>query len=121
MASGNPTCRGFWAKLGIGRLPYVGGPLNPSTSRSRHEGFREAMPAHRLKADPRIMYECKSLTSDAASTACQSLIQSKRRFTAIVAANDLLALGCYAALDAAGLKCPADVSVTGYNDMPFAE
>src|SRR5438105_9014666 len=79
------------------------------------------MTAHRLKADPRVMYECKSLTSDAGSTACQSLIQSKRRFTAIVAANDLLALGCYAALDAAGLKCPADVSVTGYNDMPFTE
>ena len=108
-------------ELGHRKLAYVGGPLNASTSKSRHEGFREAMTAHRLKADPRIMYECKSLTSDAGSTACQSLIQSKRRFTAIVAANDLLALGCYAALEAAGLKCPADVSVTGYNDMPFAE
>ena len=38
-----------------------------------------------------------------------------------LARNDLLALGCYTALAAAGLRCPADVSVTGYNDMPFAE
>src|SRR5437764_1304797 len=72
-------------ELGHRKLAYVGGPLNTSTSKSRHEGFREAMTAHRLKADPRIMYECKSLTSDAGSTACQSLIQSKRRFTPISA------------------------------------
>jgi LacI family transcriptional regulator len=107
--------------LGHRKIAFVGGPRNTSTSKSRHEGFTEAMSAYRLKADPRIMFECKSLTSQAGDTACQSLIQSKRPLTAIVAANDLLALGCYAALGAAGLKCPADVSVTGYNDMPFAE
>src|SRR2546430_17224668 len=67
------------------------------------------------------MYECNSLAMHPGSPPCQTLIQSNRRFTAIVAANDLLALGCSAALAAAGLKCPADVSVTGYNDMPFAE
>ena len=37
----------------------------------------------------------------------------------MVAANDLLALGCYDALEERGLNCPADVSVTGFNDMPF--
>ena len=37
----------------------------------------------------------------------------------IVAANDLLALGCYDALEERGLSCPDDVSVVGYNDMPF--
>ena len=41
--------------------------------------------------------------------------------TAVVAANDLLALGCYDALKAAGLDCPGDVSVTGFNDMPFVD
>ncbi len=44
---------------------------------------------------------------------------SGKKFTAIVAANDLLALGCYDALAEAGLNCPSDVSVTGFNDMPF--
>ena len=41
------------------------------------------------------------------------------RPTAIVAGNDLLALGCYDALDEVGLSCPADVSIVGFNDMPF--
>jgi LacI family transcriptional regulator len=107
--------------LGHRKIAYLGGPLNTSTSRSRQQGFTEAMGAYHLKTDARIMCECKSWTIAAGDSACQRLIQSERPFTAIVAANDLLALGCYAALGAAGLKCPADVSVTGYNDMPFAE
>jgi LacI family transcriptional regulator len=41
--------------------------------------------------------------------------------TAIVAGNDLLALGCYDVLAERGLHCPADVSVVGFNDMPFAD
>lgn len=77
-----------------------------ATSKSRHEGFIEAMNAYPLKADPRIMFECKSLTSQAGDAACRTLIQSRRPITAIVAANDLLALGCYAALGAAGSNAP---------------
>jgi len=41
--------------------------------------------------------------------------------TAIVASNDLLALGALRSLRHHGLDCPSDVSVVGYNDMPFAE
>ena len=38
-----------------------------------------------------------------------------------MAANDLLAIGCYEALDQLGLRCPEDVSVIGFNDMPFVD
>ena len=38
-----------------------------------------------------------------------------------MAGNDLLALGCYDALEQRGLRCPEDCSVVGYNDMPFAD
>jgi LacI family transcriptional regulator len=40
--------------------------------------------------------------------------------TAVVAGNDLLALGVYHALRDRGLRCPDHLSVVGYNDMPFA-
>ena len=39
----------------------------------------------------------------------------------MAAANDMLAVGCFAALDEAGLNCPADLSVVGFNDMPFID
>ena len=41
--------------------------------------------------------------------------------TAVAAANDMLAVGCFAALEEAGLSCPADLSVVGFNDMPFID
>lgn len=41
--------------------------------------------------------------------------------TAVVAGNDLLGLGCYRAIQAAGLRPGRDISVTGYNDMPLLE
>jgi LacI family transcriptional regulator len=41
--------------------------------------------------------------------------------TAISAANDMLAVGCYQALELAGHDCPTDVSVVGFNDMPFMD
>ena len=38
-----------------------------------------------------------------------------------MAGNDTLAVGCYAALDEAGLRCPDDISVMGFNDLPFVD
>jgi hypothetical protein len=41
--------------------------------------------------------------------------------SAVVAGNDLIALGVLRALRARGLRCPDDLSVIGFNDMVFAE
>ena len=43
------------------------------------------------------------------------------RLTAIVAANDLLGLGCYRAVRSLGKVIGVDVSITGYNDMPLLD
>jgi LacI family transcriptional regulator len=39
----------------------------------------------------------------------------------VAAANDMLAVGCFAGLEEAGLSCPDDLSVVGFNDMPFID
>ena len=51
----------------------------------------------------------------------EELIARGHRFTAVVCANDRLAVGAIAALRRRGLRCPEDISVTGYNDMPLAD
>jgi LacI family transcriptional regulator len=43
------------------------------------------------------------------------------RPSAIVAANDLIALGTLDAAGTLGLTCPRDFSLVGFNDMPFVE
>ena len=52
---------------------------------------------------------------------CAELLDSASDLTAIVAANDLLAIGCYDTLEARGLRCPQDISIVGFNDMPFID
>jgi LacI family transcriptional regulator len=109
-------------QLGHRKLAYVGGPLNTSTAVGRRTGFFAALKAYRLTAREKLVVDCPSFTVQAGAAAARELLAtSNRSFTAIVAANDMLALGCYDALAESGLKCPQDISITGYNDMPFAD
>ena len=104
------------------KLAYVGGPLNTSTAAGRRGGFIAALQAYRLSVREKLIVDCASFTVQAGATAARKLLATPNRsFTAIVAANDMLALGCYDALTEAGLACPKDLSITGYNDMPFAD
>ena len=53
--------------------------------------------------------------------ACAELLDAAPELTAIVAANDLLAIGCYDTLESRGMRCPRDISIVGFNDMPFID
>jgi LacI family transcriptional regulator len=53
--------------------------------------------------------------------AARALLTRTPRPTAVVAANDLIALGVIEAGEELGLRCPEDLSVIGFNDMPFAD
>ena len=109
-------------QLGHRKLAYVGGPLNTSTAMGRRAGFFAALKTYRLAVREKLVVDCPSFTVQAGSAAARDLLGvSNRSFTAIVAANDMLALGCYDALAESGLECPHDISITGYNDMPFAD
>jgi LacI family transcriptional regulator len=51
----------------------------------------------------------------------RELLERGGGLTAVVAGNDMLAVGAYGAFDELGLRCPEDVSIIGFNDMPFVD
>ncbi|MEE8333571.1 MAG: LacI family DNA-binding transcriptional regulator, partial [Alphaproteobacteria bacterium] len=104
--------------LGHRDIAFVGGPRALSTGDARHRGFVAAMRAAGLKPDPGLIVAANAFRDEAGYAACETLISRGRDFTAIIAANDLLALGCLDAFAAHGLNCPGDVSLTGFNDIP---
>jgi LacI family transcriptional regulator len=109
--------------LGHRRIAFVGGPLNTSTGHRRHRAFLAVAKEHDLDTTRRgLVVNAKSF-SEAAGKSCLSgmIRESRGEFTALVAANDLLALGCFDALAEHGMRCPDDVSVTGFNHMPFVD
>ena len=109
------------AGLGHRRIAHVAGAQTLYTGWSRHEGFVDAMRAGGLELDPDLIVFSGAFTAREGAQCCTELLDRRCDFTAIVAGNDLLALGCFDALEQHGLGCPADVSVVGYNDMPFVD
>jgi LacI family transcriptional regulator len=107
------------AGLGHRNIAYVGGPTALSTGHARNRGFRQAMRRAGIAPDPALIVLADGFAEAPGRIACERLIAAGGPFTAIVTANDLLALGCYDALAGAGLRCPRDVSVTGFNDIPY--
>jgi LacI family transcriptional regulator len=105
--------------LGHRRIAHLAGPQDVSTGRRRREGFREAMEAAGLDAS--VVRVARAFTEPEGARLCEELLAGGPPVTAIVAGNDLMALGCYDVLAARGLVCPDELSVVGFNDMPFAD
>ncbi|HEX4700671.1 MAG TPA: LacI family DNA-binding transcriptional regulator [Pseudonocardiaceae bacterium] len=107
--------------LGHRRIAHLAGPQDLSTGWERHHAFLDAMAGHGLTVDPRFVRYCTGFTEAAGYRAATDLMAAESDFTAVIAGNDLIALGCYTALGERGLVCPDDVSVVGFNDMPFVD
>ncbi len=109
------------ATLGHTRIGHLAGPQDVSTGLARYRGFMAAMEDHGLRPDPDLIVTAKAFSIEEGLRCAQQLLKRDRACTAIAAGNDMLAIGCYAALDEASLSCPDDVSVVGFNDMPFID
>jgi LacI family transcriptional regulator len=109
------------AGLGHRRIADIAGPQALSTGFLRHQAYRDSMGAEGLEIDEGLIMFCDAYSIESGRRQMSDLLASRRDFTAALAGNDLIALGCYDALRDAGLSCPQDVSIVGFNDMPFID
>ena len=107
--------------LGHTRIGHVAGPQDISTGAARLRGFQEAMASHGLPIGPADIVYATAYTVDEGLRCGRELLAGATDLTALIAANDMLAVGCYGALDEFELRCPEDMSVIGFNDMPFVD
>lgn len=117
-ASGVQAAVEHLADLGHGAVAGVTGPLDLSTTARRLEAFEAASERLGLDVAGRVVHG-DAFTAAAGRRACAELLERDREFTAVVAGNDLIALGCLETLRAEGLRCPEDVSIVGHNDTPM--
>jgi LacI family transcriptional regulator len=83
---------------------------------TRVQGVQVAMMQNSLKLNPNLIAE-STANMEGGEQAVKALLSSKEKFTAIVAYNDLMAIGAIHALFNAGLNVPKDVSVFGFDDL----
>jgi len=109
------------SRLGHTRIAHIAGPQEISTGISRLRGFRDGMATHGLEVDENLITYATRYTVEEGTRCCRELLSRQPGFTAVAVANDMLAVGCYTALDEASLQCPDDISLIGFNDMPFID
>lgn len=107
--------------LGHRHIGHVAGPGWLSTGDDRRAGFLSWMGNVGLNPDPDLIEEAEWFQVDPGYRSGLVLLERRPEITAIVAANDLLGLGCYRAIRSLGMEVGRDVSVTGYNDIPFLD
>jgi LacI family transcriptional regulator len=109
------------AELGHTRIAHVAGPQSTSTGTTRARAFRAVVRDLGLDDDPALVTTAASWSEGAGADGLRRLLDSGAEFTGIFAGNDLIALGCYDVFFERGIECPAQMSVVGFNDMPFLD
>ncbi|MDT5157552.1 MAG: LacI family transcriptional regulator, repressor for deo operon, udp, cdd, tsx, nupC, and nupG [Acidobacteriota bacterium] len=109
---------GHLVTLGHSRIAFVGGPAHLRSAARRHEAFRKSMRRRLPKVPVRIHHGDFKL--EGGRRAAREILDGRERPTAIVAANDMMALGVMFELRAVGLSIPHDISVIGFDDIAFA-
>jgi LacI family xylobiose transport system transcriptional regulator len=106
-------------ELGHTRIAAITGPDHMMCSLARVDGYRTAMNSAGLAIDPEWVRFGDFHVSGGRHHA-ESLLALVDPPTAIFAGSDLQAMGTLEAVRARGLRVPQDVSIVGYDDIPFA-
>ncbi len=106
--------------LGHRKIGFLAGPSNLLSAQARRAAFLRH--ADRLGIVPANGWiEDAEYTRQGGSAAALAILGRSRRPTALLAANDLSALGAYEACHRLGLRVPDDLSIVGMDDIPESE
>jgi LacI family transcriptional regulator len=107
-------------QLGHTKLATITGPLHLTNAMDRLGGFKRAVKEAKLHLFPEYVQET---TFDKQGGHAKTLILLRLipRPTAIFAGNDMIALGALLAVREAGLRCPEEISIMGFDDLDLAE
>ncbi|TQE20226.1 LacI family transcriptional regulator [Streptomyces ipomoeae] len=101
------------------RILFLGGKPDHTTAQGRERGYLAAHRARGVETDPALRLT-GDFTRDSGYRLMRRALDAGLEFTAVMAATDMVAAGALTALHEAGLSVPGDVSLVGYDDIPFA-
>ena len=108
----------YLISLGHKRIAYISAPLESETAKARKRGIEKAVEEAGLHESWLTFRQGASSIENGFQMAGTLLNEpSSEKPTAIVAFNDLVAIGCLHALNTYGVKVPEDISVVGFDDI----
>ena len=108
--------------LGHRKIAFIRGPKMLADSGGRWKGLRSFAKSAGMTIDENLVTELPDLREpnagfEGGSRATEEFLRRKRAFTAIMAFDDMTALGCIRALSRAGIKVPEQCSIIGFDDV----
>jgi DNA-binding LacI/PurR family transcriptional regulator len=108
------------AQLRHKKIGYIGGSAGLTISDHRIKAFVKAVERVGLKADPQFV-RAGNYRISGGEIAMAEILAMKERPTAVVAANDLTAIGALRVIRRKGLSVPNDFSVIGFDDIELSD
>ena len=109
----------YLKQLGHRDIGFLGSAA--AANRRREAIVHRLLSASALRTRPEWCVTVPAKAAEAGHMAVNRLLSARRRLpTALVAADDMIALGALRALHEKGVKVPGEISVTGFDDVPFA-
>ena len=105
--------------LGHRNIAYVGGPAHLHSAAKRLEAFRQSMECQLPGDRSPLIYEA-DFRLEGGRRAARELLEAGELPTAVVVANDMMALGVLQECRERGLHVPRDISIVGFDDIAFA-
>ncbi len=105
--------------LGHRRIVHLAGLAGHRHAIERRGGYEEALRERGLIVDESLIVE-GDFEEQSGAAAVQALFERGHDFTALFAANDQMAMAAVGELSRRGRRVPEDVSVVGFDDLPFA-
>ncbi|RSM24940.1 transcriptional regulator [Aeromonas media] len=105
--------------LGHRDIAHIVGLPDQNDAIERHHGYRQALVSAGIEYDPSLVIQ-GDFAEAGGLNAVKKLVESGRKFSAIFCANDQTCYGAILGLKQCGLRVPEDVSLIGFDDLPFS-
>jgi LacI family transcriptional regulator len=108
--------------LGHRDIVFMKAPPNVLDAESRWESIKQLADSIGLRMRPELSLHISihGFSPELGYPAVRDLLATRRDFTAIFCFNDISAIGAIRAIVDAGLRCPEDISVVGFDDIANA-
>ncbi len=105
--------------LGHRDIGFIAGPNSLNSAVRRKQAFQMALKHHGLSENSKWIV-VGDMRVEGGRIAMEKLLSQKPRPTAVIASNDLMAVGALQAAHSASIRVPADISIVGFDDLPIA-
>ena len=109
----------YLASVGHKQIGYLQSSFSIKNFYYRGEGYRRALHENGIPFQPEYVFRLRPSMEGSCEDMAAALLKKPKLPTAFFADNDMIALGAVRALQQAGIRVPEDVSVVGFDDLPF--